>query len=89
MDAKFIELFRQIAHSTSLLANRVSKSEYKNKTESSDKAATIIRDDYNELYQRLNDENFDSSTLTRQDYAKLLVGTSILVGNIENQITEY
>lgn len=86
MDVRFITMFKEIAHNTYLLANRVSKSDYKNKTEESDKVAEIIRDDYTELYERLNTENFDPTSLTRQDFAKLLVGTSILVGNLQNQV---
>ena len=88
MDKRFIKLFQEIAHTTSVLAERVQKYDYKNKTEESDKAAAIMHDEYNDIYNRMSDENFDSTTLTRADYIKLLIATNIVIGNLENQEKE-
>lgn len=88
MDKRFIKLFQEIAHTTSVLAERVQKYDYKNKTEESDKAAAIMHEEYNDIYNRMSDENFDSTTLTRADYIKLLIATNIVIGNLENQEKE-
>lgn len=85
MDTRFIDLFKEIAHSTELLAEKVSDSEYDNKNEETDKVAVIMRDDYAALYDRLRADGFDPKTLVRTDYAKLLVGTSIVVNNLKGQ----
>lgn len=47
-----------------------------------------MHEEYNDIYNRMSDENFDSTTLTRADYIKLLIATNIVIGNLENQEKE-
>ena len=83
MDQRYITLFREIAHSTQILAETVKTSEYKDKTEESDRAAALLSDDFQTLYEKLQSDSF---TLTRPEYAKLLVGATIVVGSLQTQI---
>jgi hypothetical protein len=46
-----------------------------------------MRDDYAKLYDIMRDENFNYTTLTKSEYAKILVATLIVVNNIENRIS--
>ena len=86
MNSKYIELFREIAHTTEILSERVHEMDYEGKNEDSQHAAEILRKDYGDLYDRMRKKDFDSSTLTRQDFIRLLVGTNIVIGNLSNQV---
>ena len=86
MNSKYIELFREVAHTTEILSERVYGMDYDGKTDDSQRAAETLRNDYSELYDKMRQPDFDSNTLTRQDFIKLLVGTSIVIGNLTTQI---
>ena len=86
MNSKYIELFREIAHTTEILSERVHEMDYEGKNVDSQHAAEILRKDYGDLYDRMRQKDFDSSTLTRQDFIRLLVGTNIVIGNLSNQV---
>jgi len=45
-----------------------------------------MREDYSNLYDRIRDENFELIQLERNDWAKLLVGTMIIIQNLEDKI---
>ena len=45
-----------------------------------------MRADYQELYDKIRAEDFNPDTLTKKDYAKLLVGAIIIVQQVENKI---
>lgn len=87
MHQKYLELFREVVHTTEVLSEKVI--DY-NKSKNDDKGvetATTMRDDYAKLYDAMRGEAFDPNTLTKSDYAKFLVGVMIVVNNIESRIT--
>ena len=45
-----------------------------------------MRHDYSKLYDQFGKDDFELEQLTRNDWAKLLVGTMIAVQNIEDRI---
>jgi len=47
--------------------------------------AKTMRDDFEALNEKLNDKSFDG-TLTKAEYAKLLVGCYVIVGNLQDRI---
>lgn len=56
--------------------------------EKGEQTAQTMRDDYKTLYDRMNAQDFNSDSLLKTDYAKILVGTLIVVNNLETQITQ-
>lgn len=86
MHKKYIELFKELAHATEVAAEQVM--EY-NETKGDKKGyetAEILRNDFAELYDRMKAEDFDGSTLTKADYARLLVGSYVVVGNLQDRV---
>lgn len=45
-----------------------------------------MRNDYQKLYEQISAEDFAPDSLTKAEYAKLLVATMIIVSNIETRI---
>ena len=90
MDKKYIELFKEVAHATEVLAERVKDFEYKDKTEDGEKAAAAetLRQQYAELYDKLRADDFDDTTLTRNEFARLFLGASIVVGNLKSHVKD-
>jgi hypothetical protein len=56
------------------------------KDEKGEETATIMRDDYQQLYDRMRQADFDPVTLSKRDYARFLVGAIIVVQQIETRI---
>lgn len=86
MHKKYIELFKELAHATEVAAEQVM--EY-NETKGDKKGyetAETLRNDFAELYDRMKVEGFDGSTLTKADYARLLVGSYVVVGNLQDRV---
>lgn len=83
MDKTYIKLFRDLAHTTENLAEQVMTL---NKESESIKSAKVMRDDYAKLYDKIRDGNFSPDTLTRGEFARLLVGAIIVAQQIENRI---
>ncbi len=86
MHKKYIELFKELAHATEVASEQVM--EY-NKTKNDERGystAETLRNDFAELYDRMKAEDFDGSTLTKADYARLLVGSYVVVGNLQDRV---
>lgn len=83
MDKKYIDLFKELAHATAVSAEQVMDYDHDKGDEQGFEAAKTLRDDFEKLYDTINDSNFDGN-LTRADFARLLVGALI----IENQIND-
>lgn len=83
MDKRYIELFKEIAHATEVLAERVKDVD---KTEDATQAAETLHTDFSNLYDKMRVVDFDDTTLTRAEFARLLVGATIVTGNLETQI---
>ena len=46
-----------------------------------------MRDDFIKLYDKIRAEDFNATSLTKAEYAKILVGAMIVVNNLETRIT--
>lgn len=87
MDNNYVTLFKEVAKTTSLLAEQVMEYNKNNNDEKGLETATIMRDDFNKLYDKMNIEGFSPEILTIDDYRRFLVGTLIVVNNINNKIS--
>lgn len=85
MHKKYIDLFRELAHATEVAAEQVMEYNQSKNDDKGYETAQIMRDDYAKLYDKIKDENFDG-TLTKAEYAKLLVGCYVVVGNLQDRI---
>lgn len=83
MDNKYIELFGLIARTVSNLAEQVMKEHHKNNDETGEKNAETMRNDFLELYYKLNDPN---TVLDKPDYARLLIGAIIVTNQLDARI---
>ncbi len=81
--ADFRHLFRDIAQSGEILAEQVYDYDLTQNDERGAKTANLMRQDFAQLHDRISDENY---TLTRNDYAKLLVGSMLAVNHIQDRI---
>lgn len=86
MHQKYIDLFKEIAHATEVLAGQVVNFNHEKQDEKGEQTAKTMQNDYQQLYNKITSEQFDPETLNRTDYARLLVGTLIVINNIENRI---
>lgn len=83
MDKKYIELFKGIAQATAVSAEQVMEYDRGKNDEKGLETATTMRDDYQNLADRLSKENYQ---LTVNDGAKLLVGALIQVNQLQDRI---
>ncbi len=86
MDKKYIELFKELAHATEISAEQVMEYNKSKKDEKGVETAEILRKDFTELYDKIRADDFDG-TLTKSEFAKLLVGCYVVVGNLQDRIT--
>ena len=82
MDKKYVDLFRELARATAVSAEQVMDYDHEKEDEKGFETEKTMRDDYEALYDRLNDEY----SLTKSDAAKLLVGIMIQLNNIQDRI---
>ena len=85
MDKKFIALFQTIMESSAALAEQVIEYDMSKGDTDAAKVATTMRDDYTTLYEKIKDPNFDG-TLSKAEFAKILVGTLIIANNLRDKI---
>ena len=85
MDKRYIKLFTELAHTTEILAEQALELNTTSKDEKGIKAATTMREDYASLYDTMRADDFDPDSLTRKDYAKLLIGSIITVQQLEKK----
>lgn len=85
MHSKYIELFKEIAKSVSISAEQVMDyDKQKNDTEGYD-AAQMLRNDFNQLYDKVRNEKFDGK-LNKNDFSQLLVGSYIIMSQLQDRI---
>lgn len=82
MDKRYRDLFTLIAQSVANTAENVMDLHKSNNEEKEYETAQIMRDDYLNLHDKLQEE----VDLTKADYARLLVGTIIIVNQLEGKI---
>ena len=86
MDTIYIKLFTELAHAVEVTAEQVLEADFKTEDKNGEHAATIMREDYAKLYDKIRDKDFKPEMLDRADYAKLLVGAFIVTQNLEQRI---
>ena len=86
MDTIYIKLFTELAHAVEVTAEQVLEADFKTEDKNGEYAATIMREDYAKLYDKIRDKDFKPEMLDRADYAKLLVGAFIVTQNLEQRI---
>lgn len=82
MNDKYVKLFEEIARATSVLSEQVMEYDRTKKDEKGEQTAQTMRDDFTKLYDRIK----NGEVLGRADFAKLLVGSFIMMRNIEDRI---
>ena len=80
----YLDLFKTIANSAEQISERVYDADLKIEDNSSARAASVMREDYRNLGDKLAYSGLDN--LDRKDYAKLLVGVYIIVNQLESKI---
>lgn len=83
MNETYLKLFSEIAHAAEILAEQVMELDMKKGDSKGEKTAATMRQDYQQLYDKLRNNNFE---LTKAEFAKILVGALIVSQQIENQI---
>ena len=86
MDSRYVKLFTQIAQSIEVIAEQAMEMNHANNDEKGEDAAEKMREMYMELHDRMSKEDFDPKTLSKADYARILVGAAIAAQGIENRI---
>lgn len=86
MHKKYIELFKELAHATEVAAEQVMEYDKGKNDEKGYETAETLRNDFSALYDKIKDPAFDG-TLSKTDYARLLVGTYIIIGNLQDRIS--
>lgn len=86
MNKKYLQLFKELCKTMTLLAEQVMDYNHNQKDNKGEKTAQIMRDDYQTLYDRIEEKDFDPKSLQRSDFAKLLVGAVVVMQNLEEQV---
>lgn len=84
MDKTYRKLFHAIAAGAEQIAERVRTLDLDNKDDKGASVALSMRDDYAKLADKLDGD--DEIILMKNDYAKLLVGATIMVNQLEAKI---
>ena len=81
MDKTYLDLFEAIAHSVELTAEQALEYEIKQNNEDGQRAATIMREDFGKLHDKIK----NGEVLSRADYAKLFVGAWTVSQGLEKR----
>lgn len=85
MHKKYLELFRELTRATAVAAEQVMDYDMEKNDDKGFETAKTMRDDFEALHDKLAAESFDGN-LTKAEYAKLLVGCYVVVGNIQDRM---
>lgn len=86
MDNKYLTLFREIARNTEIMAERVMAYDKEKKDDKGEKTAQAMRDDFAKLHDKFAAKDFNPDTITRSEWAKILVGAMVISNNLEEEI---
>lgn len=84
MDKKYLELFKELTRATAVSAEQVMEYDREKGDDKGVETAQSMRDDFEALHEKLT-TNFDG-TLTKADFAKLLVGCYVTLGTLQNRM---
>ena len=82
MDKKYIDLFRELALSTAVLAEQVMDYDKSKEDDKGFETAKVMRDDYEALYDRLK----DNYQMNKNDALKLLVSIMIQINQVQDKV---
>lgn len=85
MHKKYLELFKELTRATAVAAEQVMDYDKEKNDDKGFETAKTMRDDFEGLHEKLAAESFDGN-LTKAEYAKLLVGCYVIVGNLQDRI---
>lgn len=88
MDNKYLILFREIARTTEVLAERVMAYDKEKKDEKGEQTAQTMRDDFAKLHDKLSASNLDTNNISRMEWAKILVGAMVISNNLSEEIEQ-
>ena len=83
MDKKYIELFRDLSQSAASSAETVMEYDRQQGDEQGLKTATMMRDDFQALHDRIDLENYQ---ITKDDAAKLLVSAMMISNQLQDKV---
>lgn len=86
MDKTYLTLFTELAHASEVIAEQVMELNKSHQDDKGIETAQIMRDDFAQLYDMMRKEDFDTNTLGKREYAKLLVGAIIVANQLDNKI---
>lgn len=84
MDKKYIELFRNLAQATAVSAEQVMDYNNQQNDEKGFETAEIMRNDYQELFDKLSSDA--EYAMTKTDAARLLIAATVQVNQLETNI---
>ena len=84
MDKKYIELFRNLAQATAVSAEQVMDYNKQQNDEKGFETAEMMRNDYQELFDRLSSDA--EYSMTKTDAARLLIAATVQVNQLETNI---
>lgn len=85
MDKKYITLFKELVQAVAVSAETVMEYDHEKGDEKALETATIMRDDYQNLFETISNSGDDYSP-TKVEAAKLLVGTMIMANQLQDKI---
>ena len=85
MHKKYLELFKELTRATAVAAEQVMDYDKEKNDDKGFDTAKTMRDDFEALHEKLTAESFDGN-LTKAEYAKLLFGCYVIVGNLQDRI---
>ena len=83
MDKKYITLFKDLAQATAVLAEQVMEYDRGKGEEDALKTATIMRDDYQDLADKIKADEYN---MTKSDAAKFLVAAMIQANQLQDKM---
>lgn len=84
MDKKYIELFKELTRATAVSAEQVMDYDKTKNDEQGFNTAMAMRDDFEKLNEKITADDFDG-TLSKADFAKLLVGCYVTMGTLQSR----
>ena len=88
MDKTYIKFFQELTKTTATLAEQVAALDKSKNDLQGTKTAISMRDDYNTLYDKLNQKDLNEDNITRSDFAKFLVGALIISSQLQEKIKQ-
>ena len=83
MNKKYLQLFKELARSLELLAERAIEEEKDNVEENKVKTAILMHENYMNIYNKIHDNKIEQLTLS--DFAHLYIASGVLINQFESK----